>query len=193
MRLVMDSTLTNFEPGQFFALIGFVPAALGDYLNRLRQQLVPGCPYKAHVTLLPPRMLGGSPSDLSGVLRRRLSFVEPFKVVLGEVEVFPATGVIYLGIDSGSDDLRQMHGLLAQGEFACDEVYPFHPHVTLAQEFDLDQSDELVERARSSWKTWEGERSLLLDRVSLVRGSALGDWETVSEHDLNHSSRPRTV
>ena len=189
----MDYIHTHVESGHLYALIGFVPDALGDYLNRLRQQLVPGCPYKAHVTLLPPRPLDASPSDLSGILRDQLLFIEPCKVEFGEVEVFPATGVIYLGIDSGRDDLRQMHGLLAQDEFACEEPYPFHPHLTLAQEFDLDQSNELVERARSSWKTWEGERSFLLDRVRFVRGSALGDWETLSEHDLNHSSRPRTV
>jgi 2'-5' RNA ligase len=189
----MDYTLTHLESGHLYALIGFVPDALGDYLNRLRQQLVPGCPYKAHVTLLPPRLLGGSQSELSGILRHRLLSVKPCEIGLGEVQIFPATGVIYLGIESGSDNLRQIHDLLARSEFACEETYPFHPHVTLVQDIPLLQSDGLVEQARSLWKTWEGERSFLLDRVSFVRGVDLSNWETVSEHDLNPSSRLRTV
>jgi 2'-5' RNA ligase len=189
----MDCTLTKVETGQLFALIAFVPNELGGYLNRLRRQLVPGCPFKSHVTLLPPRLLGGSPSDLSGILHHRLRSIEACEVGLGEVEVFPATGVIYLGIESGGDVLRQIHALLSQDEFAGEETYPFHPHVTLAQDIPPLPSDELVERACSLWKNWEGERSFLLDRVSFVRGGDLGDWETVSEHDLNHSNRLRTV
>jgi 2'-5' RNA ligase len=189
----LDYTLTKVEFGQLFALIGFVPGALGDYLNLLRQQLVPGCPHKSHVSLLPPRTLGGTPSHLSGILRRRLLSIQPCRVGLGEVEVFPATGVIYLGIESGGDDLRRIHGLLSQDEFDFDETYPFHPHITLAQDFPLAQSDELAERACSLWKTWDGERSFLLDRVSFVRGVDLNDWETVSKHDLNHTSRLRIV
>ena len=189
----MGCTFTKDEPGQLFALIGFVPDALGEYLNIMRRQLVPGCPFKSHVTLLPPRVLGDSPGQLSRVLSRQLQTVEPLELTLGQVEVFTASGVIYLGIETGGDDLRRIHGVLAQDEFAGDETYPFHPHVTLAQEFPIHPSDELVERARSLWKSWEGERRFMLDRVSFVQGVDLCTWETVSEHDLNRSRRLRTA
>ena len=194
----MDATATglsliNLESGQLFALIGFVPGALGDYLNNMRQQLVPGSPHKSHITVLPPRLLGGSPGHLSGILCHRLHSVQPCRVGLGEVEIFSTTGVVYLGIESGGDDLRRIHDFLGQHEMACDETYPFHPHVTLAQDIPLLQSDGLAERASSLWKTWKGERSFLLERVSFVRGVSLSDWETLSEFDLNHFSRPRKV
>jgi len=180
MPLTMGCTFTKDEPGQLFALIGFVPDALGEYLNSMRRQLVPGCPFKSHVTLLPPRVLGDSPGQLSRVLSHQLQTIEPLELTLGQVEVFTASGVIYLGIETGGDDLRRIHGVLAQD-------------VTLAQEFPIHPSDELVERARSLWKSWEGERRFMLDRVSFVQGVDLCTWETVSEHGLNRSQRLRTA
>jgi 2'-5' RNA ligase len=192
MPLSMGCNLTTVESGQLFALIGFVPDALGGYLNSMRRQLVPGCPFKSHVTLLPPRVLGGSPGRLSRILSHRLLTVEPLEITLGQVEVFPSTGVIYLGIENGGV-LQRIHGVLAQDEFAGDETYPFHPHLTLAQDFPILQLDEMVERARSLWKSWEGERRFTLDHVSFVQGVDLCTWETVSEHELNHSQRLRTA
>jgi 2'-5' RNA ligase len=193
MPLTMGSTLTKVESGQLFALIGFVPDALGRYLNSMRRQLVPGCPFKSHVTLLPPRVLGNSPGQLSRILSNRLPAIEPFEISLGRVEVFPSTGVIYLGIENGGDVLRRIHSVLAQDEFAGNETYPFHPHLTLAQDFPIVQLDEMVERARSLWKSWEGERRFMLDHASFVQGVDLCTWETVSEHELNHSQRLRTA
>jgi len=188
----MGCTPENSEAGQLFALLAFVPGALGVYLNSLRSRLVPGCQFKSHVTLLPPRVLGGSASALSEALASRLESVEPFEVGLGPVEVFPATGVIYLGLRTGGDALRQLHAVLAQGEFAYEEPYEFHPHVTLAQDFPLPQSEDLVRSARSLWEEWRGDRSFMLDRVSFVQGADLSTWETVSEHELTRSRRPRT-
>ena len=170
-----------------------MPDALGEYLNSLRQQLVSACPLKFHVTLLPPRVLGASASVLSTILHHRLLSIEPFKLGWGQVEVFPATGVIYLGIESGSDDLRRIHAVLAEDEFAYDETYSFQPHVTLAQDLPLVELDEVMERARLLWKSWQDERSFLLDHVSFVQGVDLCTWETVSEYDLKHSQRLRTV
>jgi 2'-5' RNA ligase len=193
MPLTMGCTLTKVESGQFFALIGFVPDALGEFLNSMRRQLVPGCPFKSHVTLLPPRVLDDSPGKLSRILGHRLLTVEPFEITLGRVQVFPASGVIYLRIENGGDVLRRIHGVLAQDEFACDETYPFHPHLTLAQDFPRPQLDEMVERARSLWKSWEGERGFMLGHASFVQGVDLCTWETVSEHELNHSQCLRTA
>ena len=189
----MGCTLSNLEAGNIFALLGFVPDALGEYLTNLRWQLVSDRPFKSHVTLLPPRVLSGSAEALSGLLGRRLASIEPFEVSLGQVEVFPATGVIYLGIEAGSDTVRRIHAMLASDEFAYPETYPFHPHLTLAQDYPPLDSDELVDRARALWNSWQGERRFLLDRLSFVRGVDLCTWQTVSEHVLNHSQRPRTV
>ena len=180
----MGLDFTTLDAGRLFALLGFVPGALGQELNSIRQQLVPACPFKSHVTLLPPRVLNGSASDLSTALDAKLLSVEAFEIGLGKVEIFPASGVIYLGIESGFDALQQLHDLLARDEFEFDETYPFHPHVTLAQDFPLVESEELVERAVLLWNSWQGKRSFVLEHASFVRGLDLSTWETLSEHHL---------
>jgi 2'-5' RNA ligase len=189
----MGFTLTRLEAGRPFALIGFVPGALGEYLNLMRRQLVPGCTFKSHVTLLPPQVLSESAADLSKSLHYKLLAVQALEIGLGEVEAFPATGVVFLGIAAGRSVLEQVHGLLAQDKFSGEEAFPFHPHVTLAQDFAPLQPAGLMEHARSLWKSWKGERNFVLDRVSFVRGVDPGAWETVSEHDLSRARLPRTV
>ncbi len=189
----MGCSFTKSDKGQLFALIGFVPGALGDYLNDLRGQLVSACRLKSHVTLLPPRVLTSDPKDLSIVLSRRLVSIEPFEITLGEVEVFPGTGVVYVAIARGEAEMRQAHAALGTEEFAYQEPYPYHPHLTLAQDFPSEQSAEVAEHARAAWSSWRGPRSFDVNHLSFVQGANLCTWQTVSEHDLRPVRRLRTA
>jgi len=189
----MGFSVTNGGDGQLYALIGFIPGALGEYLDSLRQELMPGCPFRSHVTVLPPRMLRGAPGDLSADLGRRLEHTEALEIGIGEIEVFATTSVIYLAIRTGREALDRTHEMLAQGVFACEEPYPFHPHITLAQEFPVDRLEEFLARARVLWGEWKKERRFVLERLSFVRGMDLYNWEHVSEHDLNRSQALRTA
>ena len=44
-----------------FALVSYIPEPLAGFLDRLRQELVPNCFLRAHVTILPPRPICSSP------------------------------------------------------------------------------------------------------------------------------------
>jgi 2'-5' RNA ligase len=189
----MGCSVTNGGEGQLYALIGFIPGALGEYLDSLRQQLVPGCSFRAHVTILPPRLLRGVPEDLSADLARRLQATDALDIGVGEVEIFPSTNVVYVGIEAGREALNRVHNQLARGTFESEEPYPFHPHITLAQEFPAAQLDELVARAAVLWEEWKKERRFILERLSFVRGVDLCTWESISEHELNRSQVLRTA
>jgi len=189
----MSFSFTNGGDGQLYALIGFIPGPLGDYLDLMRQELIPGCPFRSHVTILPPRKLRGAPGDLSADLARRLEIMEALEISIGEIEVFAATNVIYLAIQTGREALDCAHDLLAQGVFASEEPYPFHPHITLAQEFPAGRLVEFLARARVLWAEWRKERRFVLERLSFVRGLDLSTWEHISEHELNRSQALRTA
>lgn len=189
----MGCSRTNGADGQFYALIGFVPGALGEYLDVLRQQLVPGCPFRSHVTILPPRLLRGAPDDLSAELALRLQKIGALEIGIGEIEIFPTTNVVYLEVEAGGEALNRIHDQLARETFAADEPYPFHPHITLAQEFPVAQLEELVARAAFLWKEWKKDRRFVLERLSLVRGMDLSNWDILSEHDLNRSHFLKTA
>jgi 2'-5' RNA ligase len=189
----MGCSATDGGEGRYCALIGFIPGALGEYLDALRRQLVPGCPFRSHVTILPPRLVQGAPGDLSADLARRLQKTAALDIGIGEIEIFPATNVVYLEVEAGGEALNRMHEQLARDTFGADEPYPFHPHVTLAQEFPEAQLEELVARAAFLWKEWTKERRFVLERLSFVRGVDLSNWEIVSEHELNRSQFLKTA
>src|ERR1700676_5394289 len=90
-----------------FALVTYIPEPLAGFLDRLRQELVPNCFLRAHVTVLPPRPISSTPESAWNqvrVLARRFS---PFKIELTSVEVFPVSDVIYLSVGAGFVPLEQ--------------------------------------------------------------------------------------
>src|SRR5438309_503406 len=91
-----------------FALVIYIPDPLARFLDELRLELVAGCKPRAHVTVLPPRPL----QDVEAALEEARGMTPdfpPFPIELGEVEVFPKTNVIYLGLRSGGDEMRTLH------------------------------------------------------------------------------------
>src|SRR5437588_9041381 len=92
-----------------FALVTYLPDPLGKFLDDLRRELVPGCIPHAHVTILPPRPLSGTPEAAIETLRTRLADFSPFEVELGEIVVFPVSDVVYLSLKRGRKELLQMH------------------------------------------------------------------------------------
>ena len=49
-----------------YALVSYIPGALGEFLDRLREELVAGCDPHAHITALPPRPIAGPVGERPG-------------------------------------------------------------------------------------------------------------------------------
>src|SRR6202049_610941 len=92
-----------------FALVSYIPDPLAGFLDRLRQDLVPNCFLRAHITILPPRPSLASPDTAWSELRSELPRFRPFDVTLNAVEVFPVSDVIFISVSHGERELRQMH------------------------------------------------------------------------------------
>src|ERR1700676_1950474 len=111
-----------------FALVSYLSGPLAELLDEIRRDFAPDSRAKAHLTILPPRpLLGLDPLDESAVaevmeeLKGRLRHLQPFRVELGEIEVFEGSQVIYVSIKAGFDDLVRMHGALNTGGLAFEE------------------------------------------------------------------------
>src|SRR5580704_15314205 len=117
-----------------FALVIYIPGPLGQFLDDFRRKLVPGCNPHAHVSLLPPRPLAVDWQVASEQVRTVLNGWTPFEIELTGIEIFPVTNVIYLQVGSGADELRQVHQAMNAGSLEFQEPFPYHPHITLAQE-----------------------------------------------------------
>ena len=61
----------------------------------------------------------------------------PFDVELTEIGIFPVTNVVYVEVGEGAAELERMHRAMNTGPLGFKEPFPYHPHVTLAQEIPL--------------------------------------------------------
>src|SRR5271155_2822980 len=131
-----------------FALVTYIPEPLAGFLDRLRQELVPNCFLRAHVTTLPPRPLASSPDAAWEEIRTLAKRFTPFEIQLGDIDLLPVSDVIYVQIAAGCETLKKMQDAMNTGALAYREEFPYHPHVTLAQELKPDEVDELLQVAR---------------------------------------------
>src|SRR5581483_2682882 len=122
-----------------FALVSYIPDPLASFLDRLRQELVPTCFLRAHVTILPPRPISSTPEAAWNLVQALTPCFQPFEVEMTGIEVFPVSDVIYIDIAAGSEPLRQMNSTLNTDGLAFREPFEYHPHVTLAQDLHSDE------------------------------------------------------
>ena len=167
-----------------FALVIYIPGPLGSFLDDLRRKLVPGCNPRAHVSLLPPRPLVSDWAVASEQVRAVLNGSAPFEIELTRVEIFPVTDVIYLEVGGGAAELKQVHRAIDTGPLEFQEPFPYHPHITLAQELPRDQVAATGEVARRLWQEYSGPRHFAADHAAFVQNSLGNCWIDLAEYSL---------
>ncbi|OMH23767.1 hypothetical protein BKD30_10220 [Tersicoccus phoenicis] len=99
-----------------------------------------------HVTILTHGLAGDDDPAMTAVAAVATR-VEPFTVVLrGAGSFLPRSPVVYLRLTAGARECVELHeGILAAG-IGSAAVFPYHPHVTLAQGVDQQALDEALIR-----------------------------------------------
>jgi 2'-5' RNA ligase len=170
-----------------FALVSYIPEPLARFLDRLRQELVPNCFLRAHVTILPPRPILSSPEDAWEAIRTVAPEFSPFEIELTSVEVFPVSDVIYIKVAAGSEELRRMHAAMNISGLYFQEAFPYHPHVTLAQDLKPDELDELASVARARWAEFSSSKKLCVEKIVFVQNTRRNQWLDLGECLLGHA------
>lgn len=169
-----------------YALVSYIEEPLGSFLDRLRLRLAPECRPHAHVTILPPRPLCGPEEQAESVIRDISAEFQSFEVKLGNVELFEATEVIYIEVDCGARELRQMHQKLNTGATQFDEPFDFHPHITLAQKLPHERVAEALKQARELWSEWKGKVNFPVEELSFVQNTEQNRWLDLMHFRLSH-------
>lgn len=175
-----------------FALVSYLPGELAELLDEIRHDFAPESRAKAHVTILPPRPLIEFPGEAPGTaalaamdeLKIRLQEFPPFKVELGEIEIFEGTQVIYVSIQSGFAELERMHSALNTGRVAFKEPYPYHPHVTIAQELATEDVHNAAQFARWRWSEFKHSRSAWINHLTFVQNTLENCWTDLAMLNL---------
>jgi hypothetical protein len=189
----MDSGFRPSEPGppadsagriNQYALVAYIDGKLGDFLFRLRQEIVPGCNLRSHVSILPPRPLSGEQDQATDFVRARTRSQAAFAVTLGHIEVFPVTNVIYIGIGDGLTELHAMHGKFNAEALQYKEPFPYHPHITLAQEIPAADHAKVHELCLTRWREYDGPRQFPVETLTFVQNTSKCGWLDLAETHL---------
>jgi len=177
----LQGVIPDGERLNVLALVIYVPDPLGSFLDDLRRELVPQYDPHAHVSVLPPRTLPVAwqvASEEAGALTARRA---PFEIELTQVAVFPVTGVVYLEVGEGGDELRRLHAAMNATSLGFPEPFVYHPHVTLAQELPPASEERVRELAAKRWREYPGKRTFRAERAVLVQNTSNNSWIDLRE------------
>jgi 2'-5' RNA ligase len=167
-----------------FALVIYIPGPLGRFLDDLRREVVPDSNPHAHVSVLPPRPLAVSWQTASEQARALTDSWSPFDIQLTSIQVFPVTHVIYLEVGAGASELRRMHAAMNGTSLAFQEPFPYHPHVTVAQEIPHSGVEAVHEIAQRRWREYKGERTFCAKHAVFVQGTIDNQWIDLAEYSF---------
>ena len=170
-----------------FALVIYIPGPLGILLDNWRRKLVPGCNPHAHVSLLPPRPLAVDWPVASEQVRTALSSSQPFEIELTGIGIFPFTDVIYIEVGRGTEELRRLHQAVNADTLEFQDPFPYHPHITLAQELPPEKVAATSELARRLWSEYTGPRCFPANRATFVQNSLNNRWVDLAEYTIGGS------
>ena len=108
-----------------------------------------------HITLVPPTEV---PDDALPDVERHLcataAAVEPFRVHLRGTGTFrPVSPVVFVTLAEGISSCERLAAAVRRGPLAVDLRFPYHPHVTIAQQLD----DAALDRAFAELADFECE------------------------------------
>ena len=167
-----------------FSLVVYVPQPLAGFIERLRQEIQPGCTARSHLTLLPPRLLEIPLDRIASQLEAGLRNQSTFRVELCDVLVFPVSWAVHLSVGAGWAEASHIHEVLNCGDLYHKESFEYHPHVTLAQDLDPGNAAAVADLAKRRWQEYCGSRDFLVDHLTLVQNRLEGGWTNLGEFAL---------
>jgi 2'-5' RNA ligase len=155
-----------------YAVVAYLKGDLAEWVETLRGELHPEHAHlPAHITILPPRPLRCTEGDALEWLVERCSAVQPFDVVMGDVESFiPTTPTVFIRVAHAAYKIRELHDRMNGGPLECREELPFMPHLTIAKMETNEEARHVYEVARDRWDHYEGLHSTRIENLSFVRG-----------------------
>ncbi len=163
-----------------FAVVAYIGGEPARFVHDIRCKYTPGCPHRAHVTVLPPRPLSVTAEAAAEECGQILSRFDPFAVEITSVDLFAETQVVKLAIGEGASELRTLHDILNTGVLAHAENYSYTPHITLSMDL-AERTSICFEQAKSRWAAYRGAKRFWVDRLTLVQQRSDEIWTDLAE------------
>jgi len=180
-----------------YSLVAYLRHPVGEFIEKLRRELHPDLPHlPAHITILPPRFLATGEhipeqtkeSRALESLAQMCRAVDPFEIVLGEVETFvPVTPTDFIRVAHGAYRLRELHDRLNTGILLCEEQWPYMPHLTIVKMGTQEQATAAFHTASQRWSQYTGSRRVSIEEVTFVREAENNAWIDLGPVHLGRS------
>jgi 2'-5' RNA ligase len=93
------------------------------------------------------------------------------------VETFlPDTPTVYIRVTHAANRIRELHDQLNREVLACEEEWPYVPHVTLVKMATQLPAKSAFCMAGERWSRYSCERRILLERLTFVREEEADRW-----------------
>ena len=159
--------------GLVYAAVAYVRSPVGIFVEELRRELHPAHTHAdAHLTILPPRPLRGTEQQAFDLLTDVCRSVNPFEVVMGDVESFvPITPTVFLRVARGAYRMRELHDLLNRGALDYQEPWPYMPHLTIVKTDTIAEALKIEDIARQRWNAYTNTRTVRIAKLTFVKGN----------------------
>ena len=182
--------MTKMPDGGLIALVCYLPEPLNATLQSFREVLRGTYSAVPHITILAPRPLQVGIEAVEQYIAATIASYPEFTVELSELLSFPATNVLYLAVNSGSDVLTHLHMALNTGELSYREAHEFTPHVTVAGPFDSTALPGLLEQANELWSAQGSTRSFPVRELILLWTDSEGHpWQPLRSFTLRNTPK----
>lgn len=179
--------LPHRSPGQdWLGVLIAIPEPWVTQLTELRLSLgdLQGSRVPAHITILPPTPFpAGERPEVIRHLREVAKHHSPFRVTLKGSDSFrPLSQIAFLSLSEGASECANLADEVRIGPLDIEQRFPYHPHVTLAQDVDdpaLDLALDLGANFEASWLV-PGFRLDRVDEYGMYSTMALFDFEASS-------------
>jgi 2'-5' RNA ligase len=147
------SSLEDDTGGRDIGVAIGIPEPYGRELQGWRERL--GDPNAKrivpHVTLLPPTTVATeSLPAIEEHLRRIASEEQAFEIRLrGSATFLPVSPVVFVPLVQGISECERLEAKVRSGPLQRDLRFPYHPHVTVAHDIELDLLDRAFDAVRS--------------------------------------------
>lgn len=133
-----------------------------------------------HVTLLPPTPVpDDSLEEVEVHLAKAAEIAEPFTMHLAGTGTFrPTSPVVFIQIATGVSQCELLEDAIRRGPLDRELDFPYHPHVTVAQDIDDAGLDEAYEGLSSFVARFPVEAFVLFSR------GRSGNWQWGTEFPL---------
>lgn len=175
-----------------YAVVSYIQDPVGEFVRQMRDTLHPQLRHSAaHVSILPPRYLEGSESELLDAFERQCAAEVAFPVELGEIDTFePVTPTVFLHVLAGAEPMQATHQRFNAGALGGKEDWPYVPHMTILKTMTFAQVADARATAQAQWARFAGSRVGWVQELTFVREGADQTWVDLATVRLSGSPDP---